>query len=929
MAEKLYFGIDLGTTNSAISYGHLGSNGKFITQICKISRYGKEGGIESKEVLPSVVYYKYDPKTKEYKYFVGDFAKNQYGKKYGNVMKSVKNYIGYYDALPLDEKILDKKPEDVSSRILKHLVSGIKDKLSLSEEPKDIIITIPASFDQDKCNATLEAADLAGIKSKDSKGNYLNNVLLYEPKAVIYNIANMISNEEIPRETLDFSTPKNVLVYDLGGGTLDVALYKVYNNKEFNFPVIDEIAVGRYTRIGGDDFDNILAKKLVKEFLEYNDCSSDEVDTNELEQIMESKAEYLKLELSDKIFNSRFSGNKVSDDEEFEISEMDLYKGMEFEAYLTKKEIEDTLSPIMGKHLTKQSIGNIDKLVSDKDTNNIIYPIIDVLAKAKEIEPNIDVDCIILNGGMTKFYMIKDRIQEFFGIAPISINDPDLAVAKGAAFYQYCLEKFSVLKESLKKEKIVTISEKAIDITNDYSNILEKEKIVIDNTSKASLLTLGTSRVSDNINLGLLKGHVSLLIKAGTALPVEKFQLPHTYSLPVATDEIEFPIYIGRGNKTDFPNRKIASRKIKLNKLYPAGTVLTLFASVDENKVLNLSGYVGKDVRNKITVSIEIATSSKEEKKGNKVSSTEVKEINPRVELESLKTSCILLDKFRKKAGFTKKKTSPLEAQAKNNAKFKLAQTISDIKEASNRGSFEKVTIDTIKKLENYDMLKGILFDIGAFIYNDMSDAGKEEFKKDCRNILNPIAMGNNNNLNTIVKAIMALGIVKDQESVKILEDLLEDNLNRSYVSHIVRSLGKISADNPVLMRKFMEISETSLDIDAYIYAIGKSYSRKVSMRNDKMVEKMVQKLLKIVKLEKANKDVALIAIGEICNSLEETDYKMDEKFVDTIGKELSELTRQVINETYREKISLIVNVIFGLNLNDEEKTEWKHLSNK
>ncbi len=210
-----------------------------------------------------------------------------------------------------------------------------------------------------------------------------------------------------------------------------------------------------------------------------------------------------------------------------------------------------------------------------------------------------------------------------------------------------------------------------------------------------------------------------------------------------------------------------------------------------------------------------------------------------------------------------------------------------------------------------------------------MSDAGKEEFKKDCRNILNPIAMGNNNNLNTIVKAIMALGIVKDQESVKILEDLLEDNLNRSYVSHIVRSLGKISADNPVLMRKFMEISETSLDIDAYIYAIGKSYSRKVSMRNDKMVEKMVQKLLKIVKLEKANKDVALIAIGEICNSLEETDYKMDEKFVDTIGKELSELTRQVIDETYREKISLVVNVIFGLDLNDEEKTEWKHLSNK
>lgn len=114
-----------------------------------------------------MVYYKYDAKNKDFKYFVGDFAKNQYGKKYGSVMKSVKNYMGYYEDLPLDSNILDKKPEEVSAKILKHLVNGIKDKLSLEETPKNVIITIPASFDQDKCNATLEAAYLAEIKSKD------------------------------------------------------------------------------------------------------------------------------------------------------------------------------------------------------------------------------------------------------------------------------------------------------------------------------------------------------------------------------------------------------------------------------------------------------------------------------------------------------------------------------------------------------------------------------------------------------------------------------------------------------------------------------------------------------------------------------------------------------------------------------------------
>ena len=371
MAENLYYGIDLGTTNSAIAYGYVDSNKKVTTQVCKINRYGREGGIEAKETLPSVVYYKYDMKKNCYNPIIGDFAKNQFGKKYGSVMKSVKNYMGEIVTLPLDEKIEDKRPQDVSAKILNHLVLGIKDKLSLAETPKNIIITIPASFDPDQRRATLEAAEIAGINVKDKNGNYLDNILLSEPKAVIYNIANMISNKEIPLNVLDFSEKKNVLVFDLGGGTLDVALYCVYDNKEFNFPIIDELAIGRYTQIGGDSFDELLSKKLVDDFIEYNGCSPDELDLDELAQLMESRAEFLKLELSDKVFNAKFAGSQVSDDEEFEISEMDIYKGMEFEDYLTKSDIEKVYEPILGRHLTLDDINRIEKLVSDENMKNI------------------------------------------------------------------------------------------------------------------------------------------------------------------------------------------------------------------------------------------------------------------------------------------------------------------------------------------------------------------------------------------------------------------------------------------------------------------------------------------------------------------------------------------------------------------------------
>ena len=113
--------------------------------------------------------------------------------------------MGTYEELSLDKKIEDKRPEEVSSKILKHLLAGVKDKLSLSEEPQNVIITIPASFDSDQCNATLEAAYLAGLTTKDKNGNYIKDVLLYEPKAVIYNVANMIANDEIPSTIINFN----------------------------------------------------------------------------------------------------------------------------------------------------------------------------------------------------------------------------------------------------------------------------------------------------------------------------------------------------------------------------------------------------------------------------------------------------------------------------------------------------------------------------------------------------------------------------------------------------------------------------------------------------------------------------------------------------------------------------------------------------
>lgn len=908
MAENLYYGIDLGTTNSAIAYGYVDSNKKVTTQVCKINRYGREGGIEAKETLPSVVYYKYDMKKNCYNPIIGDFAKNQFGKKYGSVMKSVKNYMGELVTLPLDEKIDDKRPQDVSAKILNHLVLGIKEKLTLAETPKNVIITIPASFDPDQRRATLEAAEIAGINVKDKNGNYLENILLSEPKAVIYNIANMISNKEIPLNVLDFSEKKNVLVFDLGGGTLDVALYCVYDNKEFNFPIIDELAIGRYTQIGGDSFDKVLSKKLVDDFIEYNGCSPDDVDLDELTQLMESRAEFLKLELSDKVFNAKFAGSQVSDDEEFEISEMDIHKGMEFEDYLTKSDIEKVYEPILARHLSLNDINRIEKLVSDEDMKNIVFPVLDVLAKYKRGGHDLKIDAVVLNGGMTKFYLIKDRIKELFNIDPITVNDPDLAVAKGAAFFQYCSEKVNFLEKIQNTPSILdSVKEKKNIVELNNLKNFEKEIDFITNnqssTSKSSStpLTLGNVIVNETINLGLTKGHAKLLVKEGTKLPIKDIKLENLV-IPVNTKEIELPIYLGNEPRTDSPHmRKINTRKIVLNKTYAPGTPITLNLTIDENKNLYFNGYVGDNQYERISVIME-TTKSNNNEKASKIVSTDSKELNIGTEMETLRTSAVILEDIKKRYNGVKK-TTYINSRF-NDAKFKIDQTKTDIINSTNKEKFENAIIDELGKLENHRLLKGILFDLGSQIYDSMSTNGKKNFVKACENMLCLEYMLNNYNKDNITKAIIALERIGETNKEKEIEKLLDKSAARNYHENLARALAKISKYNKKIITNFLTISVESLEINPYIYGIGETFNTdEMLYLKESTINAILERLLQTLKQKRANRDMALTAMIKIFKNLEEQKYDIDERLFKRMVADIKVLIEEEFDDKFKTKL--------------------------
>ena len=265
--SSLCVGIDLGTTNSLIASCRC-ENGKINTPVKMTARIVDSRGTKRNDsLLPSCIYYQQDENGKNLEPIVGDFAKSMHASVPFRVSKSIKSQMGKANIDGLDASVPDKKPEDVSARIIKHLVSDLEKYYD--ETIKDVVITVPASFDPAQRLATLRAAEIAGIDVKNEDGSYNQGVLLSEPEAVMYYLLNQIKKGECDIR-LDFSTPKNILVFDIGGGTLDITVHKVQRNaKNSDILNIDLIATNRFTPVAGDTFDQKVAEEMYDRYLAY------------------------------------------------------------------------------------------------------------------------------------------------------------------------------------------------------------------------------------------------------------------------------------------------------------------------------------------------------------------------------------------------------------------------------------------------------------------------------------------------------------------------------------------------------------------------------------------------------------------------------------------------------------------------------------
>src|SRR6187399_473853 len=206
------FAIDLGTTNSLIARSKNGS----------VEIFKNPSGM--KVTLPSVVAFRKD------RVLIGDKAKEYIEKDPSNVFASFKRKMGTSEQFFVVNDGSFKTPVELSTIILQEL----RNFIFTGETPESVVITIPASFDTIQSNATKEAGYAAGFREV---------LLLQEPIAASLAFANKEGSPEMKGQWL---------VYDLGGGTFDVALVKI---EEDEMKVVDHEGDNFF---GGVDFDNLI-----------------------------------------------------------------------------------------------------------------------------------------------------------------------------------------------------------------------------------------------------------------------------------------------------------------------------------------------------------------------------------------------------------------------------------------------------------------------------------------------------------------------------------------------------------------------------------------------------------------------------------------------------------------------------------------------
>ncbi len=354
MSKEKIIGIDLGTSNSAASVLEAGRP-KIIPSAEGVSMYGK--------AFPSFVAF-----TKDGQLLVGEPARRQAVSNPHGTVYAAKRKMGTSFKYQIYGK--EYTPQQISAFILQKIK---KDAEAFIGEPiKKAVITVPAYFDDNQRQATKDAGTIAGLE--------------------VVRIVNEPTAAALAYGLDKAGKSQKILVFDLGGGTLDVTIM------DFSEGVFEVVSTSGDTQLGGTDMDNVLINHIIKEFQKESGIDMNE-DAVAMQRIREA-AEKAKIELSTVLeteINLPFITATTAGPKHLQMK-------------LTRAKVEEMVDPIV-----KRCKKSVDQAHSDSKLSLK------------------DLDRVILVGGPTRMPIVQRYLEEWFGKKVERSIDPMECVAMGAA----------------------------------------------------------------------------------------------------------------------------------------------------------------------------------------------------------------------------------------------------------------------------------------------------------------------------------------------------------------------------------------------------------------------------------------------------------------------------------------------------------------
>lgn len=906
--NDLCVGIDLGTTNSVLATLNVRPNGNIVSKVVDLDRavdmfnagQGAKFTLKKSPILPSCVYYNDE---KNYQPIVGDFAKGRYPLRPYLVAKSIKSQMGKELAEGLSSNVPDKTPAQVSSRILEHMLRNAA-KIYHLEKIDDAVITVPANFDFIMRQATLKAAELAGIKIRKADGSP-RQILLSEPRAVIYDFINQVRNGEIAAQILDLSSKKNVMVFDLGGGTLDITLHEISRREDApEILKVQDIATNRYTLLGGDDFDLCLAKVMFDHYLKQYGAHADIVKKIRVEEksVMSQllvHAENLKLEVSAQKSDA-FGGDNSGwweEEEDFPVGGNIGTTGYAYSDSFTAAQLEEIWREFMGEELNFDDYKNL-AAVTEKFGNqkNIILPILDVLNKAsiKLGNENVKVDAVIMNGGMSRFYMVINRLKKFFGFEPIVALDPDQAVARGAAVYHYFLHKYDKeLADEVKNE----LPEESAQIQTPQKIIPAKRNIT--NADRSIGVVFGSNILNESFYLVTFGGNYEEIIPAGKELPYTSerftgFRLPpgkNVISVPIARCEADGSYRIIAKGNIEFPERYSRMK---------TDTFVTFSIFMNEDKIIRMDAATCRDERgleimDHGTATISIATGVEKGPKSKLIAKFGGR-VNAKAQLNTIRSLCRNVDDaFRRRSK---------DENVKFSATLKL--NVSTIYAASNHKEFAEPLLQMLDDVKNSreESFKLRCVIIARKIGGEWTAQQKRRLARLClyqldEELYNPgINLGRPGGLkmNTKIQCVYTLSMCGSEDDIAQLVNLHSNEkfrmanlythaITKTEVDWIYSEFRKDCAKVLAGLTSGIQISAHALGVACKLDGRPINYA----IRREQVISDLC-KVIRSRNLNNVEISVCLLAMGMICdrravNNLDSKSFEEAEKLLSDINQ--------------------------------------------